>query len=81
MYLYVKLLINFMGELIERKNAFIFEGDPWNDYLVRENKLSKKEKDLVSLIWKTALYDYSTKELQSLFLKNKEKEFFIEFFA
>jgi len=67
-----------MGESIERKNAVIFEGISWHDYMVNESKLSKGEKELVSLIWKTSLHDYSTKELQSLFLKNKEQEFFIE---
>ena len=67
-----------MGEVVERKNASIFEGSPWHDYLLKEKKLNKKEKNLVSLIWKTALHDYSTEDLQSLFLKNKEQEFFIE---
>jgi len=67
-----------MGKKIERKNAVIFEGSVWNDYFLKKTVLSKKEEDFVSLIYKTALHDYSTEELQSLFLKNKKQEFFIE---
>jgi len=67
-----------MGEKIERKNATIFEGSVWSDYFLKKTTLSKKEEGFVSLVYKTALHDYSTEELQSLFLKNKKQEFFIE---
>ncbi len=67
-----------MREQIERKNATIFTGENWNDYILKEPNLSKKEEDFVSLVCNTALHDYSTEELQNLFLKNKKQELFIE---
>ncbi len=67
-----------MGEKIERKNATIFEGSVWNDYFLKKEVLPKKDEEFVSLVYKTALHEYSTEELQSLFLKNKKQEKFIE---
>lgn len=67
-----------MGEEVERRNATIFKGEAWNDYLLKKPNLSKKELDFVSLVCNTALHDYSTEELQNLFLKNKKQELFIE---
>jgi len=67
-----------MGERIERKNATVIEGPVWSDYLLKKSSLPKKDQEFISLIHKTALHDYSTEELQKLFLKNKKQEKFIE---
>jgi flagellar protein FlaI len=62
----------------ERKYAKVYDDYPWSYYEIKEPDLTKREKDLVELISKTALKKYTAEDLQMMFIKDKKKEKFVE---
>jgi flagellar protein FlaI len=67
-----------MELLVERKYARVFDDSPLNYYEFRFPKFTEDEKDLIRLVNKTALQNYSFEELETMFVKDKKKEHFVE---
>ena len=61
----------------ERKSGKIYRDEPWYFYEVRMPNLNSKEKELISLISRAALKDFSNSDLAVLFMENKQRANFI----
>ncbi len=66
-----------MELLEERKNARIYRSSPWHIYELKFPDLNKDEKEFVELFSRALLKKYSARELEILFIKDKEEEAFV----
>ena len=58
-----------MELVCERKHGKIYQADPWCYYEISAASLAKKERELISLIGKASLKEFSTDELTTLFIE------------
>lgn len=67
------------GEVIaKREFGKIKKNEPWNTYEVKKPELMNKEKEFIDLVKRTLQKERSTEDLSMIYIKDKEKENFIE---
>ncbi len=67
-----------MELLEERQNSKIYKSSPWNVYEVTFPEFNEKEKEFISLFSKALLKQYSTADLEIMFVEDKDKEHFVQ---
>ncbi|MBI1974047.1 CpaF family protein [Candidatus Micrarchaeota archaeon] len=67
-----------MPLLTERKTGRIMSGSPWRLYEVKPPELAADEREVYEAVIGAALRDYSSADLQELFMRDRKKELFVE---
>jgi len=62
----------------ERRYGKIYKSDPWYIYELKQPVLSDKERELVSLVNRATLKEFSSSDLTMLFVENKQRANFLE---
>ena len=67
-----------MELLEERQNSKLYKSSPWNIYELNFPEFDEREKEFISLFSKALLKQYSTEDLEIMFVIDKDKENFIQ---